>query len=280
MTVLPPCTRNPIDTLDTPGPRALPPRCPGLGPGCPGWLRNKGWRVVLPIAAVLLAACAGPRLEPLPRMTVSAPGVAVDRCAALFPQGRWQMTHAIEFRLADGASGNALGVLILDGQNLDCALTTVEGLTLFEARSQGDGSLEVLRALPPFDNPEFARGLLRDVRTLMQPPPGLGRYGTLADGTPVCRYDAGQTITDILPQADGCWQLFTYDEQRILRTDGCQPADPRREHRQTRAVAAHSCERIGGAVLPRRLDLRGFAPSAYTLNLRLLSAEPLPAATP
>jgi len=173
-----------------------------------------------------------------------------------------------------------LGVLIFDDHSLSCALMTVEGLTLFEARSSGTAESEVLRALPPFDNPEFARGLLRDVRTLMQPPPGLSHYGTLFDGTQVCRYDVGQTITDILPQADGCWQLFTYEEQNILRTDGCQPAEPRREHRQTRAVAARSCERIGEANLPRRLDLRGFVPSAYTLHLRLLSAEPLPASTP
>ncbi len=190
------------------------------------------------------------------------------------------MLHAIEFRLADGTRGNALGVLILDGRTLSCALTTVEGLTLFEARSSGMAEPEVLRALPPFDDPEFARGLLRDVRTLVQPPPGLSHYGTLADGAPVCRYDGGQTITDILPREDGCWQLFTYDEQRILRTDGCQPADPGCEHRQTRAIAARSCERIGEAILPHRLDLRGFAPSAYSLDLRLLSAEPLPAATP
>jgi hypothetical protein len=236
------------------------------------------WRkwIVL-VLGFMLAACASPRL---PRMIASAPGLAADRCAGFFPQGRWQMIHAIDFHLADGTSGNALGVLILDGRSLSCALMTVEGLTLFEARSTGEADPEVLRALPPFDNPEFARGLLRDVRTLVQPPLGLSHYGTLADGTPVCRYDAGQTITDILPQADGCWQLFIYDEQNILRTDGCQPADPRREHRQTRAVIARSCERIGEANLPRRLDLRGFAPSAYTLNLRLLSAEPLPAATP
>ena len=229
---------------------------------------------------MLLAACAGTRPEPLPRMTASTPDLAAGRCAALFPQGRWQMIHAIDFRLADGTSGNALGVLILDGRSLSCALMTVEGLTLFEARSAEAEVLEVLRALPPFDNREFASGLMRDVRTLFQSPPGLGQYGTLVDGTPVCRYNAGQTITDILPQADGCWQLFTYDEQSSLRTDGCLPADPRREHRQTRAIAARSCERIGEAILPRRLDLSGFAPSAYTLNLRLLSAEPLPAATP
>ena len=119
---------------------------------------------------------------------------------------------------------------------------TVEGLTLFEARSAEAEELEVLRALPPFDNREFASGLMRDVRTLFQPPPGLGQYGTLADGTPVCRYNAGQTMTDILPQEDGCWQLHHLHEQSSLRTDGCLPADPRREHRQTRTINARSCE--------------------------------------
>jgi hypothetical protein len=223
---------------------------------------------------MLLAACAGSRPELLPGMTASAPGLAAGRCAALFPQGRWQMTHAIDFRLADGTSGNALGVLILDGRSLSCALMTVEGLTLFEARSAEAEELEVLRALPPFDNREFAGGLMRDVRTLFQPPRGLGQYGTLVDGTTVCRYNAGQTITDILPRTDGCWQLFTYDEKSSLRTD------PYREHRQTRAITARFCERTGEVILPRRLDLSGFAPSAYTLSLRLLSAEPLPAHNP
>ena len=226
---MPRCNANPTSCLDTPSPRVLSHRRLGFGPRCPGWFRIKGWQIVLPFVAMLLAACAGTRPEPLPRMTASTPDLAAGRCAALFPQGRWQMIHAIDFRLADGTSGNALGVLILDGRSLSCALMTVEGLTLFEARSAEAEVLEVLRALPPFDNREFASGLMRDVRTLFQSPPGLGQYGTLVDGTPVCRYNAGQTITDILPQADGCWQLFTYDEQSSLRTDGCLPADPRRD---------------------------------------------------
>lgn len=237
--------------------------------------------LVTVLVVSLLTACAGAKREVLPKLTRSAGAShGVQRCAAVFPQGRWQLVHAIAFRLADGTSGTAMGILVVEGQDLHCVLTTVEGLTLFEARSIGEADPEVLRALPPFDKREFANALLRDVRTLVQPPLGLSTYGVLADGMPVCRYDAGRTVTDILPQEDGCWRLFTYGEHTSLRTDGCQPGYLRREHRQTRAVAARSCEPIGQAILPRFLDLTGFAPSEYTLNLRLLSAESLPASTP
>jgi hypothetical protein len=234
--------------------------------------------LLLGLTLCLLSACAMGKGELLPKLA-RTPGAseAQQRCAALFPQGRWQFVHAIAFRLADGTSGNALGVLVLDGQAIKSALMTVEGLTLFEARSSEAEELEVLRALPPFDNREFASGLMRDVRTLFLAPPGLGQYGTLADGTPVCRFNGGQMMTDILPQADGCWQLHTYSEHTSLRTDGCQPADPRREQRRTRTVNAGSCGPVGSVVLPHTLELTGTGPAGYTLNLRLVSAEPLPA---
>lgn len=230
------------------------------------------------LLASLLSACALGAREPLPKLE-RAPGAttALQRCAALFPQGRWQLVHSIAFRLADGASGHALGVLVLNGQEITCALMTVEGLTLFEARSSEAGNLEVLRAVAPFDNQEFASGLMRDVRTLFQPPLGLAQYGTLADGTPVCRYNAGQMVTDILPQNDGCWRLHTYSEQARLRTDGCQPAELRRELLRIRTVEARSCEAAGPMALPRTLELTGSGPTGYTLNLRLISAESLPA---
>jgi len=271
MSAMPPCNEGPTDCPDTSGSRAFSLRRPDLGPGCSGWLRVKGWRVVLPFVAVLLAACAGTRVEPLPRMTASAPGLADDRCVAFFPQGRWQMIHAIDFHMADGTNGNALGVLILDGRSLSSALMTVEGLTLFEARSLGDGSLEVLRALPPFNGQAFAAGLIADVRTLFQPPAGIASVGRLADGRALCRYTVDQAVTDVLPEEDGCFQLFTY---------ASTSASGGNISVRTRTVEARTCRITGGSLLPHDVRLTGHGPSGYTLNLRLLSAEPLPASTP
>jgi len=212
-------------------------------------------------ALLLVTSCAGGQGKPLPNL-VRTSGVTQleQQCTALFSQGRWQMVHSIAFRMADGTTGNALGVLVLDGQEIECALMTVEGLTLFAAHSSGEENLEVLRALPPFDNLEFASGLMRDVRTLFRPPPGAAQYGTLADGTPVCRSTEDDKVTDILPQADGCWRMHTYSEQT-----------------RTRTITAQSCRPVASAILPHALELIGSGPAGYTLNLRLISAEPIPA---
>jgi len=181
------------------------------------------------------------------------------------------MLHAIDFRLTDGTSGSALGVLILDGRSLSCALMTVEGLTLFEARSPADGSLEVLRALPPFTGGTFAEGLIADVRTLFQPPTGTASFGRLADGSPLCRYASDRAVTDVHPGTDGCFRLSTY-----ASTPTSGVGSPVR----TRTVEARACRMTGGISLPHEVTLTGHGPAGYTLNLRLLGAEPLPAAMP
>ncbi|MBV5318744.1 MAG: hypothetical protein JZU50_13170 [Desulfobulbaceae bacterium] len=228
-------------------------------------------------AALLLSSCAVVKREPLPKL-VRASGATqpLQQCAALFPEGRWQLVHAIAFRMADGTSGNALGALVLNDLEIKCALMTVEGLTLFEARSADEEDLEVLRALPPFDNREFAAGLMRDVRTLFRLPPGAAQYGTLTDGTPVCRYAYGHAVTDILPQEDGCWRMHTYGEQLSIRTDGCWPAEPAREQLRTRTIKAQSCSPVASAIFPHSLELIGSGPAGYSLNMRLISAERLP----
>ena len=234
-------------------------------------------RLLCLMLALLLTSCASKR-EPLPKLVHSSGSApAQQQCAALFPQGRWQFVHAISFRMANGTNGNALGVLVLNQGEVKCALMTVEGLTLFEARSSGDDDLEVSRALPPFDNRNFAMGLMRDVRTLFLPPPGVAQYGTLADTTPVCRSAYGNSVTDILPREDGCWRMYTYSEQPSLRTDGCLPAEPRREQLRTRTITASSCSPAASMILPHALELTGSGPAGYTLNMRLISAEHLPA---
>lgn len=226
--------------------------------------------LALPLVTLLLSACGTTGRMPLPPMTPTAAAPMAARCTAFFPQGRWQLTHAITFHLADGSNGNALGVLIIDGKDLNCALMTVEGLTLFAAHSRADGSLEVLRALPPFDSRGFAEGLIADVRTVFLAPPGIVSTGRLADGRFQCRYTDDQRITDILPDAEGCYQLFTY--ARELHSKSGPP-------KRTRNIEAHACTRSEQAVLAHDITLTGQGKAGYILNLRLLSAEPLPVST-
>ncbi len=50
-----------------------------------------------------------------------------------FPKGRWQFVHSIDFTMGDGAGATVVGVITLNEKDIECALFTLEGLTLFEA---------------------------------------------------------------------------------------------------------------------------------------------------
>lgn len=218
-------------------------------------------RLVLLSCLLVLAACARePRRPPAlaPLQPVSAPLT----CNDFFPQGDWQYVHAIRFRLASGiGGGSVIGIVILHGQSIQSALTTVEGLTLFEARADSSGGIQVVRALPPFDSPHFAENLLKDIRLLFIPPLGIVKQGQLADRARVCRYETANGGTaDLMETRDGCWRLHTYNP------------DPSRN----RSVRAYSCEYTSeSGLMPSQLELIAPGSSGYTLNLRLISAQRL-----
>jgi hypothetical protein len=206
---------------------------------------------------VLTVSCAGKNGATLPELTVTPQDRELPaRCAALFPAGNWQFVHAIAFHMADGRDGSAIGVLVLADGEIRCALTTVEGLTLFEATLTATG-LKVHRALPPFASREFAAGMMRDIGTIFRPPAGQAQSGRLGS-EPVCRSTVGDQVTDILPQPGGCWSLAVYSG-RI----------------RSRSIEAASCRRIEGVPIPEKLHLVAAGPAGYTLNMQLLSAERL-----
>lgn len=221
-------------------------------------------RLVFWLVSLLLSACGGaqtpPQLTPL-RSTPAAP----LSCADFFPQGDWQYLHAIHFRLASGGSGSALGVVVLTSRDIRCALTTVEGLTLFEARTRDSGQAEILRALPPFDQQHFADNLIKDIRTLFIPPLGLVRQGQLADKARVCRYETADGETaDLMETKDGCWRLQTYNPDPL----------------NNRSVRAYSCEYTSqSGLMPSQLELTAPGRNGYSVHLRLISAQRL-SATP
>ena len=212
------------------------------------------------IALFMLASCAAKNREELPELTpVTGTQGHLRQCTAIFPKGSWQFVHDIAFHLTKG-DGSAIGVLVLNDQEIRCALMTVEGLTLFEARSTAGGDMEVSRAIAPFDNQEFAVGLMRELRTIFQPPPGRVDYGRVATDVPVCRFSSADMITDILPQEDGCWSITTYSD-RI----------------KTKVIRASSCRLIDSVTIPEHLELVAPGAAGYTLNMHLISAERLPA---
>ena len=215
--------------------------------------------LILPLVG--LVACAGESRMTLPVLAATQDESVAKACAAVFPRGRWQFIHAIEFSQAGGSGSTVLGVTSLDGDEIGCALMTSEGFTLFTAVAKADGGLEVRRAVPPFDRPGFAEGLMRDVRMIFLPPSAAKvRYGRLADKTPVCRYTGAEgRITDILPGEDGCWRINSFSPDAV----------------RDRALVGRSCRGVGDVQVPGYLELQGFAPRGYTLKMTLVNPENL-----
>ena len=208
----------------------------------------------------LVVSCSIPKRTNLPEIApLPAGSGAGNKLPTIFPVGRWQLVHSIAFHLADGSRGSAIGVLIIDNKQIRCALTTVEGLTLFAAESVPGSPPKVSRAIPPFDKKGFATGLMNDVRTIFQLPFGKMRYGRLEDGKLVYRYVETSKTTDILPQTDGCWTMKTYTDHIVTRT-----------------VHTYSCKTIDSTVLPEDITMVSPGPAGYSLKLHLIDAEKLP----
>ena len=210
---------------------------------------------------ILLLSLTGCAAQPpsLPELTHEA---GEERgCAAVFPQGRWEFVHTIEFSMADGSGATVLGVTSLAGDEISCALMTVEGFTLFEAVDRGKEGLEVRRAVPPFDKLAFAAGLMEDVRTIFRTPSSATvQYGRAGGTIPICRYIGVEgRITDILPVMDGCWQIRTYGADQAMN----------------RSVVGSSCRKEGESLIPEHLELKGFGPTNYTLKMTLIHVEHL-----
>jgi len=205
---------------------------------------------------VLLTSCSVRQGPPEISGRRDSGGCALPQCPAFFPDGKWQFVHSIGFHTAGGGDGTAVGVLALDKDAIRCVLTTVEGLVLFQARWTEGEPVMVSRAIPPFDNQEFAAGLMADVRTIFRRPEGKEEWGQLPGGAPVFRFSDAGLVTDVMPQDDGCWSIRTYGGR-------------------DRTVHARLCKTVDAAIIPEDIDLVSGGPSGYSLTLHLLSAEKL-----
>jgi hypothetical protein len=208
-----------------------------------------------------LGACTVNARKVLPEITVVSDQAVTQKCQSLFFQGEWQFVHTIDFSLAGGTSSTVIGVTSLAADSLTCLLTTVEGFTLFQATARDGKGIAVQRAVPPFDRPAFAEGLLEDVRTIFLAPqaPAI-QSGFTPDEVATCRYlkNDGRT-TDVLQVTDEHWQIQTYDAGQRLE----------------RFVALQECQKEGNALIPKQLELKGFGQTDYTLKMTLIHAEKL-----
>ena len=220
--------------------------------------RLRGRNVGFLLLSLTLAACGS-----LPEIRPSAlPGQADirERCRSFFPNGPHALTHVIEARLPDESRMSAMGVVLVDPsrQLIHSVIMTVEGFVLFDARHQG--GLTVHRAVGPFASPDFAEGIMADVRMVFLPPPGrLTAAGLLENGFSVCRYeDDTGGVRDVLAGRDFAWAVHQYSGSHSL------------SHR----VGAYSRNAAG---FPERIEISRHDFPRYGLRLTLLQAERIPA---
>lgn len=221
----------------------------------------------LALLPLLLTSCATETPQRLPEFVPeSSRPLSTEQkksCASVYPAGRWQFAHAIEFTLADGSGNTVIGVTVLEGNEVSSTLMTIEGLTLFEARFTD--KLEVMRAVPPFDKPSFAAGLMDDVRAIFSRPPGKNvRYGRFGENGAWCRITADDgRVTDIMVEDNDGWQINTYSAELI----------------RTRTIIAGACKTGDLNLIPENLELTVPGPTGYTLKITLMSAEKMPIST-
>jgi len=202
----------------------------------------------------MLAGCAE-RFVTLPDLAQSSPAPA--GCPTLFPQGNYQFVHLIEFSMAGGNHGTAMGVTVIKNDTIESVLMTVEGFVLFSAVLTD--TLSVTRAVPPFDKPGFAEGMMADIKTIFLEPEGLIQRGQQADGTPTCRLIKRDNHSLDIVNTDGqCQRLTVYSADKKLQT----------------IISGFDCTvKLDGNVIPEKLTLQSRKLGGYRLSLTLVSAE-------
>jgi hypothetical protein len=177
-------------------------------------------RLALFALSVLGLGCAHlPELMPL----VEGSKAAAEKCRNAYPRQPWRASHTIFATLPFGGHGALVGVTAVDPAGLHAVLLSPEGISLFDGlqnnRNPLDPELRVDRAVPPFDRPAFAAGLMADVGHAFLPPAGeptaIGRNQT---GATVCRWipERGDS-TDVQLGPDGSWAIRTFRGTRLSR---------------------------------------------------------------
>lgn len=204
----------------------------------------------------LLSSCAGspPTLPHLDQETPEPGG-----CPTLFPQGNYQYVHLIEFSMPGGKHGIAMGVTVIKDGTIHSTLMTVEGFVLFSAVFSD--SLIINRAVPPFNKPGFAEGMMEDIKAIFSPSAGEARKGFFPGKQPVCRVtDGKRQRTDVFVNSNGCHQrnLYLASGQLLCTITGTE------------------CSKVPGVgVIPKKLILTSRQSGGYTLTMTLLNVEKL-----
>jgi hypothetical protein len=170
------------------------------------------------IGALLLAACAS--MPAMQSLDTDQEALCSGSCRSHFPEGGWQLVHTINARIQGGRQATFTGAVILSSEDdsVRCAVMTLEGFVLFEAVDRG--RVTVKRAFGPFDDENFAKGVMDDIRFLFVEPEGETMVGLFEDGSRGCRYRTARDRTvDLMEGPDGGWRMRQYDSRGVpMRT--------------------------------------------------------------
>jgi hypothetical protein len=169
------------------------------------------------IGVFLFASCAAlPAIQEPPAGQTKGP----ISCPSPFLTEKTRFIHAIDVQTAGKTKTVMIGVTVADpaGRTFSCAIMSTEGMVVFEAVSGNEG-INVTRALPPFDEPDFARNMMDDMELIFLEPAGvLAGKGVFAGGEVVCRrrQERGGWI-DVVAGQDGRTQIRRYSECGALK---------------------------------------------------------------
>jgi hypothetical protein len=158
----------------------------------------------------------------VPQITTPlSPGKPEDLqgCTAIFPPGPWESVHKIEAVFTGGVSAILLGVTRGEpsARRLHSLLLAPEGFTLFEGELR-EGKIQIRQAVPPFDSPAFAKGLLEDVALLFLAPQNQPTsWGRDSDGSRICRWEGPDGVrTEIRESPDQGRRIQRWGDQGEL----------------------------------------------------------------
>ncbi len=220
---------------------------------------NHPVRIVLLLLLLPVACAQLPKIVPAP-LSPKAIRPACD-CDLIFPRGDWQLLHAIEATVPGGGKQTILGLSQVSSadRTIHCVMMTLEGMVLFEA--DYNGAIKIERAVPPFDKPGIAEGIIEDLRLIFFAPELPKRQtGTRTRSERVCRYPLpGGGAQDIEIDSDDHWIIQKYNRRnRVIRTV---------QSESERAESAHG--------IPSRITLEAHGLTGYRLHLSLIEATPI-----
>jgi hypothetical protein len=179
-------------------------------------------------------------------------------CYAIFPAEDWESVSKLEATIRGGGSFSLLGVTKGEPseRRLQSLLLTPEGFILFDAELR-DTEMVVRKAMPPFDSPAFAGGLMENVSLLSLPPrlkPAGWRKET--DGTMICNWrGSDDSDTEVTGSMESGWRILHRDKYREVIKEVVLKGP------FVKGLASH-------------VELRASEPAHYTLRMTLVQPSP------